>query len=400
MDALIAIGKPAIPLLFESVKKNFADKKDYTFLTGALTGIKDERVYNFMVEITKDYIKDYKKYDDWFEIYMFVGDFDKQENKEVLSILEELFKMKNLSKQEIIEIEDTIKIIRDPEKYEEETEKEIEKLKEYFKKDNNLLGKSKITDKDRKEFLERSSEADDSFEANFICNNCKERQNIKTGLIWSIDKGKENYYSFECEIMCKHCHSHDLELTKNGKMDILGKQMRILDGRDTGVLPVNKKIMIEDKEIQYNKAYEYILKRIKEEPENGELYLRAANTAEKFNKYNEAIELYEKSIELNPKLIASYINLVEIYLNRFDYYEIDDAGKKAIDYFNKLINLFNSQDYNMITIRNKEFIQNFLIESAKRLGLEVQARKIGRNELCPCGSGKKYKKCCLDKEDE
>lgn len=25
-------------------------------------------------------------------------------------------------------------------------------------------------------------------------------------------------------------------------------------------------------------------------------------------------------------------------------------------------------------------------------------RKIGRNELCPCGSGKKYKKCCLEKD--
>ena len=23
--------------------------------------------------------------------------------------------------------------------------------------------------------------------------------------------------------------------------------------------------------------------------------------------------------------------------------------------------------------------------------------KIGRNDLCPCGSGKKFKKCCLDK---
>ncbi|MFR9070902.1 MAG: SEC-C metal-binding domain-containing protein, partial [Paraclostridium sp.] len=22
---------------------------------------------------------------------------------------------------------------------------------------------------------------------------------------------------------------------------------------------------------------------------------------------------------------------------------------------------------------------------------------LGRNELCPCGSGKKYKKCCLNK---
>jgi uncharacterized protein YecA (UPF0149 family) len=24
--------------------------------------------------------------------------------------------------------------------------------------------------------------------------------------------------------------------------------------------------------------------------------------------------------------------------------------------------------------------------------------KIGRNEPCPCGSGRKYKKCCLGKE--
>ncbi len=24
--------------------------------------------------------------------------------------------------------------------------------------------------------------------------------------------------------------------------------------------------------------------------------------------------------------------------------------------------------------------------------------KIGRNQLCPCNSGKKYKKCCLDKK--
>ena len=25
---------------------------------------------------------------------------------------------------------------------------------------------------------------------------------------------------------------------------------------------------------------------------------------------------------------------------------------------------------------------------------KIIGRKIGRNELCPCGSGKKYKKCC------
>ena len=26
-------------------------------------------------------------------------------------------------------------------------------------------------------------------------------------------------------------------------------------------------------------------------------------------------------------------------------------------------------------------------------------KKIGRNDPCPCGSGKKYKKCCLGKAD-
>ncbi len=25
---------------------------------------------------------------------------------------------------------------------------------------------------------------------------------------------------------------------------------------------------------------------------------------------------------------------------------------------------------------------------------------VGRNDPCPCGSGKKYKKCCLGKETE
>jgi tetratricopeptide (TPR) repeat protein len=28
------------------------------------------------------------------------------------------------------------------------------------------------------------------------------------------------------------------------------------------------------------------------------------------------------------------------------------------------------------------------------------AQKVGRNDPCPCGSGKKYKKCCLEKEAE
>jgi hypothetical protein len=35
---------------------------------------------------------------------------------------------------------------------------------------------------------------------------------------------------------------------------------------------------------------------------------------------------------------------------------------------------------------------------ATEAALVRNARKVGRNDPCPCGSGKKYKKCCLGKE--
>jgi uncharacterized protein len=33
-------------------------------------------------------------------------------------------------------------------------------------------------------------------------------------------------------------------------------------------------------------------------------------------------------------------------------------------------------------------------ERAERTTLRHNVPKVGRNDLCPCGSGRKYKKCC------
>lgn len=38
--------------------------------------------------------------------------------------------------------------------------------------------------------------------------------------------------------------------------------------------------------------------------------------------------------------------------------------------------------------------------SRERNTTEAEMAKIGRNDACPCGSGKKYKKCCLNKDRE
>jgi len=35
------------------------------------------------------------------------------------------------------------------------------------------------------------------------------------------------------------------------------------------------------------------------------------------------------------------------------------------------------------------------LDGKLKKGLPASVNKVGRNELCPCGSGKKYKRCCL-----
>ena len=36
-----------------------------------------------------------------------------------------------------------------------------------------------------------------------------------------------------------------------------------------------------------------------------------------------------------------------------------------------------------------------VIAEATSLPYDINTPKVGRNNLCPCGSGKKFKKCCL-----
>jgi len=39
--------------------------------------------------------------------------------------------------------------------------------------------------------------------------------------------------------------------------------------------------------------------------------------------------------------------------------------------------------------------------SAGSLGSRAsKSEKVGRNDKCPCGSGKKFKKCCMNKQNE
>ena len=53
--------------------------------------------------------------------------------------------------------------------------------------------------------------------------------------------------------------------------------------------------------------------------------------------------------------------------------------------------LYNLPEWDDILTEEK---RKELYKAQKKSGTIVKEKKIGRNDPCPCGSGKKYKKCC------
>lgn len=100
----------------------------------------------------------------------------------------------------------------------------------------------------------------------------------------------------------------------------------------------------------------------------------------------------EDNIDVNTLVKNTYANMYlskcEKVLSVFLYYSSDYKIKKI--------------DFKMLTSDDKEAKSTEIMNMAEYLrckrGLRLEGNKIGRNELCPCGSGKKYKKCCLLKE--
>jgi hypothetical protein len=136
MFALQDIGDPSVLPLIEDLEEAFDNKKYYTYLTGALTGIIGPAPYDFMVKITKDFISKPWRYKGWFQIEDFTYNFVKQERQDAIPLLRQILEMKIITGTEKRELEDTIKALEDPESYEKEIQETANELSEATQKVN------------------------------------------------------------------------------------------------------------------------------------------------------------------------------------------------------------------------------------------------------------------------
>jgi uncharacterized coiled-coil protein SlyX len=54
-------------------------------------------------------------------------------------------------------------------------------------------------------------------------------------------------------------------------------------------------------------------------------------------------------------------------------------------------------DLDLVLAKRQALLRRLYRRALSRKTIRLQAPKPGRNERCPCGSGKKYKKCCTPK---
>ena len=74
-------------------------------------------------------------------------------------------------------------------------------------------------------------------------------------------------------------------------------------------------------------------------------------------------------------------------------------GKNSIDAYSNMnisatIPAFPKMSITCCIVYSPFKFKIYLYKEQKRSTTVVKEKKIGRNEPCPCGSGKKYKNCC------
>ena len=124
------------------------------------------------------------------------------------------------------------------------------------------------------------------------------------------------------------------------------------------------------------------------------------------DKITGTLKQFGEKYELDPVLSVGFID--GIHTSLLEEISLDEMTEEStldvtIDFEKLYLNmhkakaewLYNIPAWNEILTKEqmKEIKKNYVDSVTVRI-----ENRIGRNDPCPCGSGKKHKKCCIDKE--
>lgn len=216
------------------------------------------------------------------------------------------------------------------------------------------------------------------------------------------------------KIVCKNCRAiNQYDITTKGRLAIISQMILMTGLSEKGKLkPEESPIkfaeagLMDGQRMSFDDVLKYYKKEVQKVPDDPALRVGYGNVLMKQGMEQEAILQYKEALKLDPLAVEAYSSLGE--------YEADKGNpSQAYEYFKKAADRVHTGHYyrtkeidelKEAIFLNLEHFEEVLgkereqtpVLSSPRL---IKREKVGRNDPCPCGSGKKYKKCCLNKDE-
>ncbi|MBU0673433.1 MAG: SEC-C domain-containing protein [Proteobacteria bacterium] len=132
-------------------------------------------------------------------------------------------------------------------------------------------------------------------------------------------------------------------------------------------------------------------------PETAEALMRSRYTAYAREDYPYVIATCHESNRPTPE---DFEDEVEITWTGLEILETDLGGADDEEGIVEFIAKYRSKGNDYSLRERSSFVRvegTWFYQDGQIIRLPVRSDKIGRNDPCPCGSGKKHKKCCLGK---
>jgi tetratricopeptide (TPR) repeat protein len=229
-------------------------------------------------------------------------------------------------------------------------------------------------------------------------------------------------------ITCPKCGSvNQYELTNDAhlaitaemiKMSLAKREAQPTPEDEAGPLVLRSFRLTDGRQMHPYAAREMYRQQIEAEPNRSDARVRYGNVLQFLGEREEAARQYRAAIEADPAMVEGHLNLGKLALEDGDLQEAHEMFERVLEL--APTSRLSSEDRNEYQRYAREMVDEIddlghspsaitadsLFPEALRLwsprnspalrqpvGVR-RAHKVGRNDPCPCGSGKKYKKCC------
>ncbi|OAQ20023.1 tetratricopeptide repeat protein [Thermosulfurimonas dismutans] len=218
------------------------------------------------------------------------------------------------------------------------------------------------------------------------------------------------------KVVCPRCGAEErFSLPKREKAHLTAQMWRLLEEKQEfeewrdGILPVEGLIInIKGQKrtfSRYREALEHYRHMVETHARDPEVLSGYIHLLLKGRRLEEAREALERLKVLDPACVDhAYLWAI--------YYRLRNEPERALEFYRKALEAlarrapfyrFHPQDP-AETLRAIFFeARDYARTTGKPFSIDEdllrERKKVGRNDPCPCGSGKKYKKCCMKKQE-